>query len=426
MGITNSQQLLLPAIPSPPLPLLRMPPSICHAVFRSEQSVMDMSHPEVATVLEDEAEYDIPLTLVTQEASTSSLTSLPPAFNPEYVAALMTGSNAAKQDIPRSSENSQSTATGALAPVQMQTAGFVDFGTGRELQLSGAQSAKAASAPVPAERVDPFIAAVFQCGFSKDARIREGVDEETPDAQEVDARSCVNEEEEGGGRGELMAAKSLVSPTDRLEKRFFQESRRKEAERSSQGSPGESTSSASYPVDSSSLTEETVQKVRSSCSSMRNENARAPETAATTLLPAVTGHVPPGTKANPPSAPRFIPLAHHGSYYARFKPYAQLLAWRTQQRTKAAVDRALRFQQKHTPTVVKVVQKSAKFVRKATRKSVELAAHHGPIVGRRVKRASIQTYEGIKEMEANHQIIAKSKEGIRDVWSRQCGTRASF
>jgi len=328
----------------------------------------------------------------------TSLTSLPPAFNPEFVGASVAAGNTTTKAAP------------AMAPVQIQTAEDLN-------RHAVNKTTTTASSPVPAQTVDPFIAAVFQHGFNDDHGKEVIVIDDNDNDEEGDSdfspRSCLDER--------IMTARTLVSPNDRLEKRFVQEPRRT-ADASS------TTASADDMTTATTAASTMVESIATSSSASSSSSMPSACSAAfvPALVPAVTGHVPPGTKANPPSAPRYIPLTQHQSHYDRLRPYAQMLAWRTQLHTRAALERGLRLRQKHAPLVRRVVKKSFKAIRKVSKKSTELAVHYGPIVGRRMKRASIRTFEDIKEMEANHQILAKSKENIHNAWSRQRGTRASF
>ncbi|CAJ1933993.1 unnamed protein product [Cylindrotheca closterium] len=360
-----------------------MPPSIHNGIHKKQHRMTDIQHPIV--ILEDDEAPSYPHYNNTREESTS-LTSLPPAFNPEFL-----GVAAAAKPVP------------AMAPVQIQTA--------EDLNAVGI---KASSAPVTAETVDPFIAAVFQHGFhDQEVIVIDDRDEDEDYYDDFSPRSCLDER-------------------DMLEKRFLVQEPRRKAEASiaaaaravdddDDDTRTAATASASTVIGGSNAA--------SSSSASSSSSSSMPSHVSTALLvPAITGqHVPPGTKANPPSEPRFIPLTQHQSHYDRLLPYAQVLAFQTKLHTRAVLERTLRIKQKHGPLVKRVVKKSYKAIRSVSKRSIALAAHHGPIVGRKVKRASIQTLEGIQEYEANHQILAKSKEGIQNVWTRQIrGTRASF
>lgn len=399
-----------------------MPPSMQHVILKEQHRMTDINHPIV--ILDEDEAVPPSYQYYGAAASSTSLTSLPPAFNPDFVSA--TGTISSKPEP-------------AMAPVQIQTVEAL-----HQQQLLDAAAAvvmkttKAASKPVTAEKVDPFIAAVFQCGFNSNEKKNENPkeiitinddDDDDDDRDDFSPRSCLDENDD------IMTPRTLVSPSDTLEKRFVQEPRRKadtstgivstvsSADTEDDGDNDDDGYVISVDVDTMTIgvTEATASSSATTTEPMTI--SRSPSFYASALVPAVTGHVPPGTKANPPSAARFIPLAHHQSHYDRLKPYAQLLAWRAQQRTRWALERTLRLHQKHGPAVKRVVKKSVKAIQKISNKSIGLAVHHGPIVGRKVKRVSIQTLEGIQEYDdANLQILAKSK----DVWSRQRGTRAEF
>jgi len=352
-----------------------------HHVILQEHRRNDVNHPIV--ILDDDDDLgDLSQYHYPREESTT--TSLPPAFNPEFVV----GAN-------------KST---SIAPVTMQTADEV----------------QAATAPVPAETVDPFIAAVFQHGFSCwDSNPNVMDNEETKDdsttRSDFGPRTCLDDN--------IMKERTLVSPNDRLEKRFVQEPRRIKANASNR----DTTSTAS--VDDTKTTATALESTeKTNASSSKSSSSKIPSSATLVpalLVPAVTGHgddnLPrDGTKANPPSAPRFIPLTQHQSHYDRLKPYAQLVAWRTQQHARYALERGLVLTKKHAPTVKRMATKSYKAIRKVSQRSIALAVHHGPIVGRKMKRASI--LRGGLE----HPIVGNSKKGLYNLWRRQRGTRASF
>ncbi|KAL3939226.1 MAG: hypothetical protein SGBAC_006015 [Bacillariaceae sp.] len=397
-----------------------MSPSMQHVILKEQHRMTDINHP---IVILDEDETVPSYQYCGAAASSTSLTSLPPAFNPDFMSATDTTSSKPEP---------------AMAPVQIQT---VEALNQQQLLDAAVVKTKAALKPVTAEKVDPFIAAVFQCGFNSNEKKNENVkkvitindDDDDDDGDDhrddFSPRSCLDE-------NDIMTPRTLVSPNDTLEKRFVQEPRRKadtstgivSTVSSADEDDGDNDDGYVISVDVDTMTIGVTEATASSSSSTAATTepktiSRSPSFYASALVPAVTGHVPPGTKANPPSAARFIPLAHHQSHYDRLKPYAQLLAWKAQQRTRWAVERTLRLHQKHGPAVKRVVKKSVKAIQKISNKSIGLAVHHGPIVGRKVKRVSIQTLEGIQEYDdANLQILAKSK----DVWSRQRGTRAEF
>jgi hypothetical protein len=135
----------------------------------------------------------------------------------------------------------------------------------------------------------------------------------------------------------------------------------------------------------------------------------------------------PGTKANPPSAARFIRLSqHHRSRYEQLWPYAQVLAWKTKRMSKAALRKALRLKSKHTPHVQAMASRSATLIKETSQKSVRIVKTHAPRIKEQVQRASACTVNGIRDLEEKHQMWTKSKRGVKhgsramkDVWQKR-------
>lgn len=136
--------------------------------------------------------------------------------------------------------------------------------------------------------------------------------------------------------------------------------------------------------------------------------------------------IKPGTKANPPGAPRRIRLSHERYKYENFWPYAQLLAWKTSRMSKAALRKALRLKSKHTPQVKAMVKRSATLVKETSQKSLEMVKVHAPKIKEHVQRASVSTANSIRGLEDKHQVWAKSKRGVKhgsramqEVWTKR-------
>jgi hypothetical protein len=134
----------------------------------------------------------------------------------------------------------------------------------------------------------------------------------------------------------------------------------------------------------------------------------------------------PGTKANPPSAVRFIQLSHHRSRYEQLWPYAQVLAWKTKRMSKTALREALRLKRKHTPHVQAMAMRSATLIKETSQKSVRTVKTHAPRIKEQVQRASACTVNGIRDLEKKHQIWTKSKRGVKhgsramkDIWQKR-------
>ncbi|CAJ1933995.1 unnamed protein product [Cylindrotheca closterium] len=75
------------------------------------------------------------------------------------------------------------------------------------------------------------------------------------------------------------------------------------------------------------------------------------------------------------TSPKVVQLSEHGTHYGK----AQILAWRTQRASKAALRKALQLPKKHSPRAKAVALKSVEVVKEVSIKSVELALKHSPI-----------------------------------------------
>eukprot|EP00980_Cylindrotheca_fusiformis_P014539 scaffold3914_cov121-Cylindrotheca_fusiformis.AAC.8 len=159
------------------------------------------------------------------------------------------------------------------------------------------------------------------------------------------------------------------------------------------------------------------------------EEPSPPPTATATRVHPTTENTktehPPGTKANPPSATRYIRTSRDPPDQL-WLPYAQIFAWKTKRMSQAAVRKAQHLKRKHKPKVQAMAKRSAVLIKEASQKSLELVQTHGPILKEKVKRASVNTINGIRNFEEKHQVWAKSKRGVKhgskamkEVWKQR-------
>jgi gas vesicle protein len=157
--------------------------------------------------------------------------------------------------------------------------------------------------------------------------------------------------------------------------------------------------------------------------------------------------VPPpanGAKAHPSNArPRFVRVSNDRRREWFFKPYAHKLAWKTYRVSKAALKKTVKATKEQVPKVKHAAnrsaslvketsQRSASFVKEVSQRSassvvefnekhqvVPKARHTVRMMGREVKRASISTARGIRNLETKHHLWSKSQRSLSE------GTRAA-